>query len=587
MITQSSGRHRKIPGKLCDNRPPHFPSGKIIVYKLSVLLLAITYLSIAACSDSADQGPLIESVQEEQAPVAATEPRPDIYAEFPLVADLSHLSDGQRQMLVLLIEASQIMDDLFWRQAYGDGYQEWLASIGVDDARRFAEANYGPWDRLNDEAPFMPDVGEKSLGAQFYPADMTKDEFEAANLEGKTGLYSYIRRNESGELTLVPFHVEYRDELSQAAGLLRRAADLAEHEGFANYLRLRAEALTTDDFQQSDLAWMDVKTNRIELVIGPIETYEDRLFGYRAAYESYVLIKDQEWSEKLAKFAQFLPELQRGLPVDEAYKSETPGTDSDLNAYDVVYYAGHSNAGSKTIAINLPNDEEVQLLKGTRRLQLKNAMQAKFEKILEPIAGVLIAEEQRRHVTFDAFFANTMFHEVAHGLGIKNTIDGRGTVREALLDVASSMEEGKADVLGLYMITRLHETGELGNDDLMDNYVTFMAGIFRSVRFGASSAHGKANMVRFNFFKEQGAFVRDTETGTYSVDFDRMQKAMSALSKLLLTLQGDGDYEGALKLTDEKGVIGTQLQSDLNRLTNSDIPVDIMFSQGTSELGLD
>jgi hypothetical protein len=297
--------------------------------------------------------------------------------------------------------------------------------------------------------------------------------------------------------------------------------------------------------------------------------------------------RDQEWSEKLAKFAQFLPELQRGLPVDEAYKSETPGTDSDLNAYDVVYYAGHSNAGSKTIAINLPNDEEVQLLKGTRRLQLKNAMQAKFEKILEPIAGVLIAEEQRRHVTFDAFFANTMFHEVAHGLGIKNTIDGRGTVREALLDVASSMEEGKADVLGLYMITRLHETGELGNDDLMDNYVTFMAGIFRSVRFGASSAHGKANMVRFNFFKEQGAFVRDTETGTYSVDFDRMQKAMSALSKLLLTLQGDGDYEGALKLTDEKGVIGTQLQSDLNRLTNSDIPVDIMFSQGTSELGLD
>jgi hypothetical protein len=291
-----------------------------------------------------------------------------------------------------------------------------------------------------------------------------------------------------------------------------------------------------------------------------------------------VLIKDQEWSEKLAKFAQFLPELQRGLPVDEAYKSETPGTDSDLNAYDVVYYAGHSNAGSKTIAINLPNDEEVQLLKGTRRLQLKNAMQA---------AGVLIAEEQRRHVTFDAFFANTMFHEVAHGLGIKNTIDGRGTVREALLDVASSMEEGKADVLGLYMITRLHEAGELGNDDLMDNYVTFMAGIFRSVRFGASSAHGKANMVRFNFFKEQGAFVRDTETGTYSVDFDRMQKAMSALSKLLLTLQGDGDYEGALKLTDEKGVIGTQLQSDLNRLTNSDIPVDIMFSQGTSELGLD
>ena len=513
-------------------------------------------------------------------------PRPDVYTEFPLVADLSHLSDRQRQLLVLLIEASQIMDDLFWRQAYGDDYQEWLASIGVDDARRFAEFNYGPWDRLNNETPFMADAGEKPLGARFYPAAMTKDEFEAADLEGKTGLYSFIRRNEAGELIVVPYHIEYREELEQAATLLRQAADLAEHEGFANYLRLRADALTTDEFQQSDLAWMDVKTNPIELVIGPIETYEDRLFGYRAAYESYVLIKDQEWSERLAKFAAFLPELQRGLPVDAVYKSETPGTDSDLNAYDVIYYAGHSNAGSKTIAINLPNDEEVQLQKGTRRLQLKNAMQAKFEKILEPIAGVLIDAAQRKHVTFDAFFANTMFHEVAHGLGIKNTIDGSSTVRAALLDVASSMEEGKADILGLYMITSLNESGELGAADVMDNYVTFMAGIFRSVRFGASSAHGKANMVRFNFFEEQGAFVRDTETGTYSVDFDRMQQAMSALSNLLLTLQGDGDYEGARKLTGEKGVIGDQLQRDLDRLTRANIPVDIVFSQGISELGL-
>ena len=542
---------------------------------------------MAACGDRIDESPSFESDQDAAAAVATMAPRPDVYAEFPLVADLSHLSDRQRQLLVLLIEASQIMDDLFWRQAYGDDYQEWLASIGVDDARRFAEFNYGPWDRLNDETPFMADAGENPLGARFYPAAMTKDEFEAADLAGKTGLYSFVRRNEAGELILVPYHIEYREELEQAATLLRQAADLAEHEGFANHLRLRADALTTDDFQQSDLAWMDVKTNPIELVIGPIETYEDRLFGYRAAYESYVLIKDQEWSERLAKFAAFLPELQRGLPVDAAYKSETPGTDSDLNAYDVIYYAGDSNAGSKTIAINLPNDEEVQLQKGTRRPQLKNAMQAKFEKILEPIAGVLIDAAQRKHVTFDAFFANTMFHEVAHGLGIKNTIDGSSTVRAALLDVASSMEEGKADILGLFMITSLNESGELGAADLMDNYVTFMAGIFRSVRFGTSSAHGKANMVRFNFFQEQGAFIRDTETGTYSVNFDRIQQAMSALSNLLLTLQGDGDYDGARKLTGEQGIIGGQLQVDLDRLTRAHIPVDIVFTQGVFELGLD
>jgi len=513
-------------------------------------------------------------------------PRPDIYAEFPLVADLSGLSDDQRSMLVLLIEAAQIMDDLFWRQAYGDNYQSWLASIGVDEVRRFAEMNYGPWDRLAADAPFMPGVGEKPLGAQFYPADMSKAEFEAADLPGKTGLYSLIRRDEAGELTVVPYHVEYADELNQAAELLRQASELAEDEGFANYLRLRADALVTDDYQASDFAWMDMKSNPIDLVIGAIETYEDSLYGYRAAYEAYVLIKDQAWSERLEKFAAFLPELQRGLPVDPAYKSETPGTDSDLNAYDVIYYAGDSNAGAKTIAINLPNDEEVQLSKGTRRLQLKNAMRAKFEKIMGPISGLVIDESQSDHVTFDAFFANTMFHEVAHGLGVKNTVNGKGTVREALLDVHSSMEEGKADILGLYMITKLYESGELGDVDLRDNYVTFMAGIFRSIRFGASDAHGKANMVRFNYFAEQGAFVRDPERGTYRVDFDKMEEAMSSLSNLLLTLQGNGDYEGASSLTNEKGVIDAVLQADLDRLTEADIPVDILFSQGLSELGL-
>ena len=515
-----------------------------------------------------------------------TEPRPEIYADFVLTADLSHLSDKQREMIKVLIEASEIMDDLFWRQAYGEGYQAWLASIGIDEARQFAELNYGPWDRLADEAPFIEGIGAKPLGANFYPADMTKEEFDAAYLPGKNGLYSLIRRDEAGKLTLVPYHVAYADELARAADLLRKAADLAEDPGFATYLKLRAAALISDDFQTSDLYWMDVKSNQIDVVIGPIETYEDRLFGYRAAYESYVLIKDMAWSDRLSRFALFLPELQEGLPVPDEYKWESPGTDSDLNAYDVVYYAGHSNAGSKTIAINLPNDEAVQLEKGTRRLQLKNAMEAKFEKILQPIAGVLIDESQREHVTFDAFFGNTMFHEVAHGLGIKNTISGKGTVREALLDVASSMEEGKADVLGLYMVTELHKAGELGDVDIMDHYVTFMASIFRSIRFGASSAHGKANMVRFNFFKEKGAFVRDPESGTYRIDAERMTEAMTELSRLLLMLQGDGDYDGATELTNTKGVIGEELSADLDRLTRAGIPVDITFRQGVIELGL-
>jgi len=548
-------------------------------------ICAIALLLLAACSGpDPEQSTVTAANKTEVAAIGAA--RPGIYAEFTLVSDLSRFSNEQQQMLVLLIEASQVMDELFWRQAYGDDYQAWLASINVDAERRFAVLNYGPWDRLNNDAPFMPGVGEKPLGARFYPQDMTKEEFEAADLTGKDGLYGFIRRDAAHRLTVVPFHVEFAVQLERAAMLLRQAAALAGDAGFANYLRLRADALVTDDYQASDFAWMEVKSNPIDLVIGAIETYEDRLFGYKAAYEAYVLIKDREWSERLSKFTAFLPELQRGLPVDEAYKAETPGTDSDLNAYDVIYYAGNANAGAKTIAINLPNDEEVQLAKGTRRLQLKNAMQAKFEKIMEPISAILIDEDQREHVTFDAFFANTMFHEIAHGLGIKNTINGKGTVRSALRDVASSMEEGKADILGLYMITRLHEAGELGDSNLYDNYVTFLAGIFRSVRFGASDAHGKANMLRFNYFAEHGAFVRDVEKGTYRIDFDRMQDAMSSLSKLLLTLQGDGDYEGASTLTNEKGVIGEQLQTDLERLTDADIPVDIVFSQGLVELGL-
>jgi len=535
---------------------------------------------LAACGAEGPEEPTVATAE-------TVEPRPEIYAEFELTADLSHLGASQREMIGVLIEASRIMDDLFWRQAFRDDYSGWLASIDDGEARRFADLNYGPWDRLANDAPFIEGFGPKLLGANFYPPDMSKEEFEAAYLPGKKGLYSLVRRDNAGELVLVPYHVAYRDELHRAAELLRDAGALADDQQFATYLKLRAAALISDEFQTSDLFWMDVKTNEIDVVIGPIETYEDRLFGYRAAYESYVLIKDMEWSDRLSRFALFLPELQKGLPVPDEYKWETPGTDSDLNAYDVVYYAGHSNAGSKTIAINLPNDEDVQLAKGTRRLQLKNAMQAKFEKILLPIAETLLDETQRKHVTFDAFFGNTMFHEVAHGLGIKNTINGRGTVREALLDVASSMEEGKADVLGLYMVTELQKAGELGDVDIMDHYVTFMASIFRSIRFGAASAHGKANMVRFNFFKEQGAFVRDPESGTYRVDAERMTEAMTALSRLLLTLQGDGDYDGALELTSTKGVIGDQLQADLDRLTRAGIPVDITFRQGLAQLGLE
>ena len=537
-------------------------------------------IALSACSSEAPPEVEVE-------PLETVEPRPDIYADFTLTADLSYYSENQREMIGLLIDASQIMEDLFWRQAYGDDYESWLASIENVEARLFAEQNFGPWDRLDDFKPFIDGVGARPPGANLYPKDLTREEFDAAYLPGKAGQYSLIRRDAAGKLTLIPYHIAYKDELAAAAALLHQAADLADSADFANYLKLRAAALISDEYQLSDMYWMDVKENEIDVVIGPIETYEDQLFGYRAAFESYVLLKDLDWSARLARFAQFLPDLQEGLPVPDAYKQESPGSDSDLNAYDVVFYAGDSNAGAKTIAINLPNDEEVQLAKGTRRLQLKNAMQAKFEKILEPIADVLIDDSQRKHVSFDAFFANTMFHEVAHGLGVKNTINGEGTVREALRELASSMEEGKADILGLYMITALYDNGEMGDVVLEDYYVTFMAGVFRSIRFGAGDAHGKANMVRFNYFLENEAFVRDAETGKYRVDFVRMREAIGGLSNRLLVLQGDGDYDGALELMNTKGIIGADLQTDLDRLTQASIPVDITFNQGRAELGLE
>jgi len=505
------------------------------------------------------------------------------YVPFKLTTDIDVLTENERKMLPILINAADKMNQLFWYESYGNK-EELLAKISDEDTKKFVEINYGPWDRLAGNASFVEGIGAKPAGANYYPADITKEEFESFNDDNKSSLYTFVRRNEDGTLKTVWYHEQFEREVKEVSDMLLEASKLADDAGLKKYLELRSQAFLDDSYQPSDFAWMEMKTNRLDIVIGPIETYEDQLFGNKAAHEGYVLIKDMVWSKKLEKFAQFLPELQVGLPVDEAYKQETPGTDSELNAYDVVFYAGDCNSGSKTIAINLPNDEEVQLKNGSRRLQLKNAMRAKFDKILVPISESLIDESQRKHITFDAFFANTMFHEVAHGLGIKNTINDKGTVRNSLKELASALEEGKADVLGLYMVQQLHKKGEL-EGDMKDYMTTFMTSIFRSVRFGASSAHGKANMIRFNFFKEKGAFAKN-EDGTYKVNYDKMEGAMKDLSSLILTLQGNGDYEGVAKLVAEKGIISEDLQSDLDKLSNANIPVDVIFEQGVEILGL-
>lgn len=544
-----------------------------------LLSCSLTTGLLSGCSDNDNQN------TTEYTLLADAQSRLNIYKEVTLDADLSHLSSNQKQVISLLIDASKIIDNLFWQQAFGDNKKQFLANIEDPETRRFIEINYGPWDRLNGDKPLLTNVAEKPAGAQFYPEDMTKEEFENSDFEGNKSLYSIVKRNEKGQLFSIPYSEVYSEQLERAAAILEKAASFADDKEFANYLTMRAEAFRTDQYQASDFAWMDMKNNPIDVVIGPIETYEDLLYGYRAGFESYVLIKDLSWSERLAKYAAFLPELQKDLPVSKKYKAEVPGSDADLNAYDVVYYAGHSNAGSKTIAINLPNDEQVQLEKGTRRLQLKNAMRAKFDAIMLPIADQLVSEEDRKHVTFTAFFANTMFHEVAHGLGIKNTINNKGTVRQALKEHSSALEEGKADILGLYMVRQLLAKGAITEGELKDYYTTFMAGIFRSVRFGASSAHGKANMVRFNYFSDNGAFAKD-ELGFYSVDMDKMTKAIDSLSELILKLQGDGDYDGVGKLVADMGIIREDLAADLAKLEAASIPVDIVFKQGKMVLDL-
>ena len=539
-------------------------------------LVAMVAVAFTAC-DNKKPEPVQEPVQEQTTHLS------DKYAEYTLTTNIDHLSDNEREMLRLLFEAADIMDGLFWNENYGDK-DELMAKIGDNaDIKKLATIAYGPWDGLDGNKPFVEGIGAKPAGAQFYPADMTEEEWNAFDDPNKTSQYTMIVRDENGALKCVWYHDYFAEQIEKAASLLDKASELAGDKEFATYLKLRAQALRTDDYLESDMQWMDVRNNNIDMVIGPIENYTDARYGIKASHEAFILVKDQEWTKQLARYASFVPALQKQLPVPAEYKKEVPGSDVDLAAYDVVYYAGDCNANSKTIAINLPNDERVQLQRGTRKLQLKNAMQAKFDKILDPISKELMTPESLEHIKFDAFFANVMFHETAHGMGIKNTITGKGTVCEALGNQYNALEEAKADVLGLYLVTKLAEMGEYTNTTMEDNYTTFMAGIFRSVRFGAASAHGKANMLTFNYFQNEGAFVRD-EQGKYAIDFEKMKVAVEKLAGDILQHQGNGDYEATKAWMGEMTVIKPELQADLDRVNEAGIPTDIYFNMGPQVL---
>ena len=541
---------------------------KMINRSASLLGVATVASTLFSCSTQQQESPMKAKVEE--------------YAQVELKSDLvNNLNDKEKELVKIFFQVGEITDDLFWQQTFGDKSQ--LDTITDSYAKEFAMIHYGAWDRLDNNKPFLAGYGEKPAVCNYYPHDITAEEFDAFEDANKNSWYTVIRRNEDGSLKSVWYHEAYAEEIGRICALPEKAVTLAEDPGLKNYLEKRIEAFKTDDYLESDLAWMDMKDSKIDFVTGPIESYDDKFQETKASYESFILLKDEARSKDLAKFVAMLPALQKELPCAPEYKTFVPGTSSDLNVYDAVYYAGDCNAGSKTIAINLPNDERVHALKGTRRLQLRNSMKAKFDKILMPIGQLIVTPGQQKYLNFDAFFWNVTFHEVAHGLGVKQTINTNESVDAVMGTEKTSWEEAKADILGLFMVTKLIEMGEITNITAEDAIATYIAGILRSVRFGAASSHGKANMMCFNYMEKAGAFSRDAK-GQYVIDFGKAKEAMNGWAALILQTQGDGNVEFATKYRAENGGITPALQADLDKINGAGIPRDITFIQGADIL---
>ena len=522
-------------------------------------MIAVAAIAVAACSPKTH--PLQEKV-ESYAVVKVSSPLYDA------------LSDNDKKIVNLFRQAAEIMDGLFWKQTFGDKSK--MEALTNKYEKAYAMINYGPWDHLDDNNPFIEGYGAKPLGCQYYPQDMTQEEWDAFDDPNKLNLYTVIRRDENGALKTVWYRDEYKEELDKVCALLEEAAALTTNEGMRTYLTERVKAFRTDDYLASDLAWMDMKDCNMDLVIGPIENYDDHLFEAKAAYEAFILLKDETRSANLAKYVALLPTLQQMLPCDPEYKTFVPGTSSDLNVYDAIYYAGDCNAGSKTIAINLPNDERVHAAKGTRRLQLYNSMMAKFDKIMMPIGEVLMAPDQIQYLSADAFFWNVTFHEVAHGLGVKQTVNGKGTVDEAMGSEKTTWEEAKADILGLFMVSKLIDMGEITDITKEQSIATFIAGIVRSVRFGFASSHGKANMMCYNYMEQNGAFYRN-EDGKYVVDFEKAPEVINSWAELIIRTQATGDLEFAQAYSAENAAITPALEADIKKVNEAGIPRDIVF----------
>jgi len=507
-----------------------------------------------------------------------------VYAPFEMAVPHDLLDERDEETLRELYLAAKVMDEIFLRQVWDGNVElrEKVLAAGDEDLVTFFELNFGPWDRIGDNAPFIGQ-SEKPLGADFYPSDMTKEELEtwiAEHPEDKEAFeseFTVIRRTDAGGLEAVPYSVEYAELLDEAAAHLERAADLSKNESLSNYLNLRAKAFKTDDYFESDMAWMDVEDNLLDVTIGPYEVYEDNLFNYKAAFEAFVCIRDPEESRKLDGLKKYLLKMEKNLPIPDEHKELDRGTASPISVVDIVFTAGDTKAGVQTIAFNLPNDERVHEAKGSKKVMLRNMCRAKFERILKPIAGTVLAPDMLPFVTFDAYFNHILLHEFSHGLGpTRITLpDGSETTSDkALKENHSVIEEAKADVVGQYNFYYLIGEGFYKDRLEMETAVTFLAGFFRSVRFGAESAHGRANMIAFNYLKEKGAYFQEGETGLWSVDLKKAKGAVRDLSTEILMLQAVGDYEGASAFIEKYGEMGQDVKDSLDRL--GDIPIDIL-----------
>lgn len=521
--------------------------------------------------------------RKEESPLEAKIKR---YTPAVITGDTSRLSPGDRQALRTLVRAASMMDALYLRQVWS-GNEALRARLAADtsiEGRRrlhYFDINMSPWSSLDHDAPFIDGVPPKPPQANYYPADMTREEFTTwlatlpeAEKDRATGFFTTIRRDAAGRLTVVPYSTEYHDLLEPAARVLRDAAALTDNASLRRFLTLRADAFLSNDYYQSDVAWMDLDSP-IDVTIGPYEVYMDELFNYKAAFEAYITLRNDEETAKLARFSRELQGVENSLPIDPRFRNPHLGGMAPIRVVDEVAIGGEARAGVQTAAFNLPNDEKVTREKGSKRVMLRNVQQAKFQNILLPIAGRLVDPSQRQLIAFDPFFTHILAHELMHGLGPHSIqVGGKATtVRQAMKELSSALEEAKADISGLFMLQLLIDRGIVDRSIEQPMYATFLAGIFRSVRFGINEAHGRGMALQFNYLMNNGAILHDAQQGMFRVDFAKIKPAVTALTGEIMTLQARGDYDGARSLLEKLAVMRPELRSALDRL--ADIPVDI------------